>query len=131
MTKTKFSLKKRLHSFRYAFNGLRIIWREEHNFKVHLLAMVLTTALSLLLQINAYEWLAVILAIGFVLVGELLNTAMENLADFVCAETDPRIKRIKDLTAAAVLLSSITALIVGAIIFVPKLYTLFLRIDLL
>lgn len=124
MAQSNFSWKARIRSFGYAFNGLKIVWREEHNFRVHLLAAVLAIALSWALRISPYEWLAVVFSIGFVLVCELLNTALENLADFVCPEKNPSIKRIKDIAAAAVMLSSLTALLIGLLIFVPKLLSL-------
>ncbi|MFU1856749.1 diacylglycerol kinase [Sphingobacterium sp. CZ-UAM] len=124
MAQSNFSWKARIRSFGYAFNGLKIVWREEHNFRVHLLAAVLAIALSWALRISPYEWLAVVFSIGFVLVCELLNTALENLADFVCPEKNPNIKRIKDIAAAAVMLSSLTALLIGLLIFVPKLLSL-------
>src|SRR5690606_10319159 len=115
MARSNFSWKDRIRSFSYAFNGLKIVWQEEHNFRVHLVAAILAIMLSYLLRISYYEWLAVIFAIGFVLVCELLNTAVEHLADFVCQEKNPDIKRIKDIAAAAVVLSSLTALLIGLI----------------
>jgi len=121
MGRSNFSWKDRIRSFSYAFNGLKIVWQEEHNFRIHLIAAVVAIVLSYLLRINPYEWLAIIFSIGFVLVCELLNTALEHLADFVCQEKNPNIKRIKDVAAAAVMLSSITALLIGLIIFIPKL----------
>lgn len=124
MAKSNFSWKDRIRSFNYAFNGLKIIWQEEHNFRVHLVAAILAMMLSYLLRISHYEWLAVIFAIGFVLVCELLNTAVEHLADFVCQEKNPDIKRIKDIAAAAVVLSSLTALLIGLIIFIPRILLL-------
>lgn len=121
MARSNFSWKDRIRSFSYAFNGLKIVWQEEHNFRIHLIAAVVAIVLSYLLRISPYEWLAIIFSIGFVLVSELLNTALENLADFICQEKNPNIKRIKDIAAAAVMLSSITALLIGLIIFIPKL----------
>ncbi|WP_104381075.1 diacylglycerol kinase family protein [Sphingobacterium sp. HMA12] len=121
MARSNFSWKDRIRSFSYAFNGLKIVGREEHNFRIHLVAAILVIILSCLLRISRYEWLAVIFSIGFVLVCELLNTAIEHLADFICQEKNPSIKKIKDIAAAAVLLSSLTALLIGLIIFIPKL----------
>ena len=125
MSDNNFSIKDRLRSFRYAWNGLKIAWKEEHNFRVHLMAACLAIVCGFLLTVSHYEWLAIIFSIGFVFVCELLNTALENLADFVCPERHPRIKRVKDIAAAAVMLSSITALLIGAIIFIPKIISYF------
>ncbi|MDR2272112.1 MAG: diacylglycerol kinase family protein [Sphingobacterium sp.] len=121
MGSSKFSLRDRIRSFGYAFNGLKTVWQEEHNFRIHLVATVLVIIVSCLLRISHTEWIAIIFSIGFVLVCELLNTALEHLADFVCQDKNPNIKRIKDIAAAAVMLSSLTALLIGLIIFIPKL----------
>ncbi|MDR3007476.1 MAG: diacylglycerol kinase family protein [Sphingobacterium sp.] len=121
MAKNNFSLLARLKSFRYAYNGVKIAWQEEHNFRVHCFAAAVALLLSYVLRISTYEWLAIIFSIGFVFVCELLNTALENLSDFVCPENNPNIKRIKDIAAAAVMISSLTALLIGLIIFMPKL----------
>ncbi len=121
MGSSKFSLRDRIRSFGYAFNGLKTVWQEEHNFRIHLVATVLVIIVSFLLRISHTEWIAIIFSIGFVLVCELLNTALEHLADFVCQDKNPNIKRIKDIAAAAVMLSSLTALLIGLIIFIPKL----------
>jgi undecaprenol kinase/diacylglycerol kinase (ATP) len=83
--------------------------------------------LSVVLHISTHEWIAVLFAIGFVLVCELLNTALENMADFICPEHNPNIKKMKDVAAAAVMISSITALLIGLLIFTPKLISLALR----
>lgn len=120
-SKKRFSFNDRFKSFGYAIHGLKITYQEEHNFRIHLIAAVLVVGLSFLLQISTYEWLALLFSIGFVLVCELLNTAIENFADFVSPEDSLSIKRIKDIAAAAVLVSSITALLIGTVIFIPKI----------
>ena len=76
---------------------------------------------SILLHISSTEWLAVMLSIGFVWTAEIFNTAIEKTMDFITTEKKPAIKLIKDLSAAAVLIASITALIVGCFIFIPKI----------
>jgi diacylglycerol kinase len=117
----KFSLINRLRSFRFAFNGLKILFTEEHNALIHLFASVLVIVLGIYLNISIPEWIALAFAIGFVLTAETFNTAIENMADFVSESKNERIKKIKDLCAAAVLISAITALTIGLIIFVPKI----------
>ena len=123
----KFSIKKRLKSFSYAFNGLKIALKEEHNVRIHFVATVFVVVLSLLFDINIYEWIAVIFAIGFVFAMELLNSAIENTADFISLEKHDTIRKIKDLSAAAVLVSAFAALIIGLIIFLPKIFALCLN----
>ena len=124
MKQEKFSIAKRLKSFTYAFNGLRILYQEEHNSRIHLFATVCVVVAGFVFRISPPEWLAVVFAIGLVFGGEIFNSAIEDLADVVCPERDERIKKVKDLSAAAVLVSAITALIIGLIIFIPKIVTL-------
>ncbi len=121
MKEEKFSIAKRLKSFTYAFNGLRILLREEHNSRIHLFATVCVVLAGVIFRISSLEWVAVVFAIGLVFGGEIFNSAIEDLADVVCPERDERIKKVKDLSAAAVLVSAFTALIIGLIIFIPKI----------
>lgn len=127
MAKDSFSFSARLKSFRYAFNGIKTAWQDEHNFRVHSVAAVIALILSIILNISVNEWIAVLFSIGFVFVCELLNTAVENIADFICNEENPTIKKSKDVAAAAVMISSITALLVGLLIFIPKLISFISR----
>lgn len=120
----RFSIKRRLKSFRYAFSGLRVLVREEHNARIHLFATVCVIVMGVLFRISCTEWVAVALAIGLVFGMEAVNSAVENICDFVCPERDASIKKIKDLAAAAVLLSAIAALAVGLFIFIPKIMSL-------
>lgn len=121
MKQQRFSLCKRLKSFNYAFNGLRILFKEEHNARIHLLAALLVIFLGFFYKISNLEWVSILLSIGLVFSMEMLNTAIENLADFVTPERNEKIKKVKDLAAAAVLISAVVALIVGLMVFVPKL----------
>ena len=124
MKEEKFSVAKRLKSFKYAFNGLRVLIKEEHNAWIHLFATVCVVVAGILFKISPMEWVAVVFAIGLVFSFEIINTSVENIADFICPERDDRIKRIKDLAAAAVLVSAITAAVIGLIVFIPKIMEL-------
>lgn len=108
----------------FAFNGLKILWKEEHNFRIHIFATVLAIIAGFIFKISSFEWLAILLAIGLVLTAEIINSSIENLADFVSPKKHNQMKKIKDLSAAAVLVSAILALIVGVIIFLPKIFAL-------
>jgi len=125
MKQKGFSIRKRIRSFGYAFNGLRILIREEENAKIHLLAALCVLIAGVFLKISQIEWIAIILAIGLVISLEAINTSIENISDFVSPEKHMWIKKIKDLSAAGVLIGAITAAIVGLIIFIPKLLELF------
>lgn len=117
----KFSIAKRLKSFTYAFNGLKVLFREEHNSRIHLFATVLVVVLGVLFKLSLLEWAAALFAVGLVFSGEIFNSAIEDLSDVVCPERDDRIKKIKDLAAAAVLVNAITAAVIGLLIFLPKI----------
>lgn len=120
----KFSLIKRLKSFKYAFNGLKTLLLEEHNSRIHLLAAIVAIVAGFYFDISSAEWLFILVAIGAVFAVELINSAIENLADMVTKEQHPVIKKVKDLAAGGVLIVSIMAFVIGLIIFVPKLKVL-------
>ena len=119
-----FSRKRQMKSFSYAFSGLRVLFREEQNVRIHLLCAVLAVSLGFFLKISSVEWVAVVGSIGFVLALETINTAIEAICDHVTLEQHPQIKRIKDLAAAAVFISAIATLTIGLIIFLPKIIVL-------
>lgn len=114
-------LKRLVGGFRYAIIGLRLAWTEEINFKVEIVCAVLVGALGLYLHLSSLEFALVTVSISCVLVAEVFNTALEELCDKFQPTHDPHIAKIKDLAAAAVLLASLGALIVGILIFVPHL----------
>lgn len=112
---------RRIKSFIHAFNGLKSAFKEEANFRIHAVATIVVVAAGLYFQLSITEWLAIIIVIGLVLVTELVNTAIENIADFISPEKHEKIKTIKDISAAAVLISTIVALVVGLLVFIPKI----------
>ena len=114
-------MRARVRNFGYAFRGIGLLLRNEHNAWIHLVASVLVFVLGFVCRISTMEWVAVVLCIGGVLAAEALNTAIEALCDHVTPERHPNIMRIKDLAAGAVLLLAIAAAVVGTIIFLPKL----------
>jgi diacylglycerol kinase len=124
MKNEPFSIAKRLKSFVYAFNGLRVLIKEEHNARIHAVTTIFVIVLGAWLGISTSEWIAIIFAIGFVFAMETVNSAIENLADFITKEKQDTIKKVKDLAASAVLISAICALIVGLVIFIPKILKL-------
>jgi len=121
MQNETFSIKKRLKSFVFAFNGIKILFRDEHNAWIHLIASISAITLGFFCHISSIEWIAVFFAIGLVLSMEAVNSAIENLCDFASSDKHETIKKVKDLAAGAVLISAIIALIIGLIIFTPKL----------
>ena len=79
----RFSIKKRIRSFGYAFSGLKTLFREEHNAWIHAAATVLVIAAGFLLRLSETEWIAVTAAIGLVIAAEAFNSSIERLADVV------------------------------------------------
>ncbi|MDD3356924.1 MAG: diacylglycerol kinase family protein [Dysgonamonadaceae bacterium] len=119
-------IKGRLRSFSYAFNGIRILFKEERNTRIYVVITVAVLLLSYFLRISHYEWIIVCSIIGLVFAMEAINAAIENLADYASdKEIHSLIKKVKDLSAAGVLLIALIALIIAFIIFIPKLLTLF------
>ncbi len=117
-------LEKKVRSFRHALRGVNIAWREEMNFKIEVVCGALAIAAASILPLTRIEFVVIIFLIGFVLATEALNTALEEFCDMVKSDHDPHIAKIKDLAAAAVLLSAITALTIGSTIFIPYLLPL-------
>ncbi len=115
---------KALHSFRYAFSGVVALCRYENNVTIHLGIALLVIIAGCFLTLSNLEWCLLIIQIGFVLTAEAFNTSIEKLADRVSPDIDPAIKWVKDLAAGAVLISALTAAIVGILILGPKLLNL-------
>lgn len=123
MRDEKFSLRKRIKSFSYAYAGIKVLLREEHNARIHTVAAIVAVMLGFLFGITPGEWTAVVIVIAMVFAAEAVNSAIERTADFVKAERDDRKRDIKDLAAGAVLLCAMGAAVVGVIIFLPYLIT--------
>lgn len=110
-----------IKSFQYALEGFLSAVRSEANLRFHIALTVIVIAAGLWLQIETVEWCIVVLCIGLVVGFELLNTSLELLCNHVTPEEHPSIKKIKDISAAAVLLVSIASAVTGLLIFLPKL----------
>jgi diacylglycerol kinase (ATP) len=122
MKSQQFSIRARIKSFRYAIDGIAAFFRREHNAWLHFIATIAVFVVSALVGVDKNELLALVFAIGFVWVAEMFNTCIEWVMDFVSEKRHPEIKFIKDLASGAVLIAAITALVIGAIIFIPKLF---------
>lgn len=121
MNNSNFSLRKRLLSFKYAFNGLWLLIREEHNSRIHLCLALLTIIAGFWFKITSIEWMILLLTIAMVFAAEFFNSAIEALADKISPEKDPLIKKAKDLAAGGVLFCAIISIIVGVLIFGERL----------
>ncbi len=116
-TKEEFSLVKRAKSFTYAGRGIWVFVKSTHNAWIHLVVLAVAIALGIYFNITVVEWMMLVLAGGFVLVAEAFNTAIEIDIDLTSPEYHPYAKDTKDVAAGAVLISAVTALIIGLFIF--------------
>jgi diacylglycerol kinase (ATP) len=123
MKPQEFSIRSRLKSFRFAWDGIASFFQREHNAWLHFMATIAVFTTALLVGVTKTELLALVFAIGLVWMAEMFNTCIERVMDFVSEQKHPEIKFIKDLAAGAVLTASITALIIGAVVFIPKLFS--------
>ena len=120
----KSSLRKLVRSFGYAFKGIGYAATTQLNFRIHLVAMLLAVFMGFALNISINEWYWIMLCITLVLVVELLNTAIETLTNLVSPTYNEKAGHVKDVAAAAVVITAVFALITGLIIFLPKLLML-------
>ncbi len=115
--KAFFDFKKLGKSFLTAFAGLKIAFLEEQSFRIQAAIGFLVLVLMFCFPLNALEKTILVLAIGFVLALEILNSQIERILDFLEPNFNHHVKRIKDLAAAAVLVASLSALLAGLFIF--------------
>jgi diacylglycerol kinase len=116
-----------IQSFADAGRGIASVFRTERNFRIHFVLLTLAILSGFWLGLSAVEWIALLLCAAGVLMAEVFNTALEYLADAVHPEMDPGIGRAKDASAGAVLIAALAAAIVGAILFLPKLWDLLIK----
>ena len=100
-------------SFRCAFQGVLFVLKTERNMVLHFIAAGLVVLLAVLLQVSSLELMCLTLAVAIVLISELVNTALEILCNIVCCDLEPRIKRVKDIAAGAVLEMRFQAVLEG------------------
>jgi undecaprenol kinase len=109
--------KNLLKSFGYAFAGIWYCLRKERNYKVHMIAAVCVCALAWYDELNRYQWSLLVITVMCVLMVEMINTAFELVVDMLSPEFHPTAKIIKDVAAGAVLVASISAFVIGILLF--------------
>jgi len=115
-----------LISFKYAFSGIRYVYKTSRNFKIQLIFAVTSLIIGFLLKINLSNYVILIATIMSVLILEILNTSIESIVDLVVKKEFSILAKIsKDTSAGAVLLASINSVIIAVYIFVPKIKMLF------
>ena len=112
--------KRLLLSFKYAFEGIIYTVKNEQNFIIHLLAVLIVTTLGYIYKISNTEWLIIVIMIALVLGSEFINTSIEATIDSI-GKVNPLAKVAKDTAAAAVLIFALSSIIVALIIFIPKI----------
>jgi diacylglycerol kinase (ATP) len=110
-------MKKLIKSFGYAFNGLWLGISTQRNMQIHLLAVAVVTTAGFYFHISANEWLAVVLCFALVISLEMINTALEILADKFHPERNEQIGQVKDIAAGAVLVAALFAVVVAVVVF--------------
>ena len=111
-----------LNSFTNAFNGIKDALKSEHNLRFHFLAAIIAMLLAYFLKFNHLEFSILVLTIFVVIILEFINTAIEKLSDIVHPEKSEGIRVIKDISAGVVLLGAIASVIIGLLLFLPKIF---------
>ncbi|MBY0122329.1 diacylglycerol kinase family protein [Bacillus sp. S/N-304-OC-R1] len=114
-----------VHSFGYALSGFKQAFIQERNLKIHFAASFIVIIMGFLFSISYLEWLFIVLAIGGMLSLELINSSVERIVDLVTEDYHPLAKAAKDMAAGAVFLYAIMSVIIGLIVFLPKIILLF------
>lgn len=111
-----------VRSFAFAIEGIIHSLKYERNIKIHLAAAIVVIILGVLYNISRFEWLFIILAIGGMISFELMNTAIERVVNLVTLDRHPLAKQAKDVAAGAVLIYAVMSVMIGCIIFLPKMF---------
>lgn len=112
-------------SFKFGFEGIAAAAAKERNVQIHLAISVIVTLSGFIFSINKYEWIAIILSIGGMVSMEMINTAIERTVDMYTKEYHPLAKQAKDIAAGAVLVFAIASVMIGIIIFLPRILAWF------
>ncbi|MFA6586074.1 MAG: diacylglycerol kinase family protein [Candidatus Paceibacterota bacterium] len=113
---------KKSERFMNAFRGLHVFGKTTRNLYIHIPVALVVIFFGFYFNVSSFEWIALVFSIGFVVITEAINTAIEIDIDLTSPEYHPFARDTKDVAAAAVLLAVFTAVIVGLIIFLPKIF---------
>lgn len=114
-----------ISSFGYAIEGIKKAFKTERNLKIHTLAMVLVVILGFVFKLAVWEWVTCIILFALVIGAELLNTSIEEVVNLLSPEIRVHAKYAKDIAAGAVLVFAVASAVVGVIMFLPKIVSLF------
>ena len=113
--------KKLINSFKYAISGIISSFKTERNMKIHVLIMILVIIAGIVLKVSTLDWIILVIMFALVISAELFNTVIETVVDMITMEKNEKAKIAKDIAAGAVLVLAIGSVIVGLIIFIPKI----------
>lgn len=112
-------MKRLINSFRFALTGCFELIKSERNFQIHFVVFLLVVVFGFITGLNSMEWLLILMISALVMGLEAINTSIEKLSDFVHPDYNDGIRRIKDISAAAVLIAALFAIAIAVIIFLP------------
>ena len=117
----KLDAKRLGRSFKAAFEGIASTYKKEQNIKIHTIISFIVILGGFIFKINYIEWLVCLVLIGFMLMAEFFNTAIEYVVDLASPEIHPLAKAAKDTASAGVLMMAIISALIGCVIFIPKI----------
>lgn len=120
-----FSPIRLIKSFKYALKGVYYVFREEQNFRFHIISAIFVVILMFILDTSILEKIILIILISFVLVAEIVNSVFERIIDILKPRLHPYAKKIKDMTAAVVFIAALASFICGIAILFPKILEIF------
>lgn len=121
------NFKRLIHSFKDALKGVIFVFRNEQNFRIQIFISILVILLANYFPLSKGELIVIVLLIFLVLILELLNSAVEKMADVLKPRLSFQIKIVKDIMAAIVFFAAIASVIIGGIVFWPHLVALFIQ----
>ena len=119
------NFKKLAKSFKFAFQGVWLVFKQEQNFRAHILASLLVIGLSIIFKIAVWQWALVVLLIMLIFLLEMMNTIAERLVDILQPRVHVYAKQIKNMMSGMVLVAAIGAVIIAYLIFAPYFLELF------
>ena len=114
-------IKRLVKSFSYAIKGIKKVFKQEQNFRIHSIIALVVLVLALILKIETWQFIILILLIAFIFILEIINSIFERLLDLLKPRIHHYVRDIKDMTAAIVFIGAIAAIIIGLLIFLPYL----------
>jgi diacylglycerol kinase len=114
-------IQRMIRSFGYAFAGIRYVFKTQPNFRFHTISFIAVVTAGCYFKLSAQEWLWLLAASGAVFVTEMFNTSIETIVDLVSPDYHKKAKIAKDVAAAAVLAAALIAVVIGMVIFIPKI----------